>query len=166
MTIRPITLSCPWCFAGLRRNPVSTRARLYCIKHQWSSCLGTKLLVVVAFSCTSLVRASIWEYFCLWCRICIDTRGMKALCVMSKAWLSVKTLHLQSRVWPQTIPRAPATSALYCHYNALSHSGSERFFFFFCYTGLQWQQKGWVGMTNARIHVIPVIWNSNQSWSN
>lgn len=37
------------------------------------------------------------------------------------------------------------------------------FFFFFLKTGLQWQQTGWVGTTNAQIHVIPVISNSNQS---
>lgn len=97
------------------------------------------------------MRASILEYFCLWCRICIDTRDMTAMCVMSKAWLSVKTLHLQSRVWPQTNPRAPATSALHRHHNALSHSGSGHLFYFlfFCTRGSNGSKgDGWGWQTH------------------
>lgn len=94
------------------------------------------------------MRASIWAYFCLWCRICIDTHGMTALCVMSKAWLTVKTLHLQSRSWPQTIPRAPATSALHRHHNALSHSSSGRVFFFLTQGSNGSKRDGWGWQTH------------------
>lgn len=44
---------------------------------------------------------------------------------MSKPWLSLKALQAQSRVWPQIIHRAPATSALRHCYNTHSLTSSR-----------------------------------------
>lgn len=44
---------------------------------------------------------------------------------MSKACLSLKALQAQSRVWPEIISRAPATSAVHQHHNAHSLTGSR-----------------------------------------
>lgn len=44
---------------------------------------------------------------------------------MSKAWLSLRALQAQSSVWPQTVRRAPATSALHHHHNAHLQTSSR-----------------------------------------